>query len=114
MQFNISCNGSKSIYDDGMKQQKALELLNALLALASNESGQESQQEYQLQIDAALAYGEAFDDENDRGLCFGEHDKWLAMSRICYSGVAHAYSREQATTFIRQYIVQIEEWLELQ
>lgn len=97
-----------------MKQQKALELLNALLALASNETDQESQREYQLQIDAALAYGEAFDDENDRGLCFGEHDKWLAMSRICWSGVGHAYAREEAAKFISEYIVQIEEWIELQ
>lgn len=114
MQFNISCNDSKSIYHDGMKQQKALELLNALLALATNESGQGSQEEYQLQIDAAQAYGEAFDAENEQGLCFGEHDKWLAMSRICWSGVGHAYAREEAAKFISEYIVQIEQWIELQ
>jgi hypothetical protein len=95
------------------QQQKALKLLNALLLLVLTESGQNSQEGYQLQIDAAKAYGKAFDIENAKGLCFGEHDKWLAMSRICWSGVSHAYTREEAAKFIAEYIVQVEEWLNL-
>lgn len=94
-------------------QQKALKLLNALLVLVIRESGQGSQEAYQLEIDAAKAYGKAFDIENAKGLGFGEHDKWLAMSRICWSGVSHAYTRGEAAKFITEYITQIEEWLNI-
>lgn len=95
-----------------MKQQQALNTLKELLELLMDGwSNAIPEAVYQMSERAAREYAEAFDEENAKGLGYGPHDKWMAMSRICWSGAEHAYNLTDAKLNIAKYVVQLESWV---
>lgn len=93
-------------------QQRALQLLKKLKEDLQSERA-DSQETYNLSIEAAEQFAKAFDVEQERGLSFGDHDKYLAMAYICRGGVHHSFPLEDCLVAINKYIDWIEVWIEL-